>query len=71
MRTALNEHETLRKVLFYGGALAILGLKVYGVLKGKLPWYLIVALGAIGVITEPHAVAAATLEDARKQGLIR
>lgn len=62
--------DTERKIIFYGGAAAIAALKIYGVVKGKVPWYLVIALAAAGIITEPERVAASTLDDARAQGLI-
>lgn len=62
--------ETLRKIIFYGGALAIVGVKVYGVAAKKVPWWLAIVLGGIGVITEPERVGAATLEDAKLAGYL-
>lgn len=62
--------ETWRKIVFYGGAAIIAGLKVYGIAAKKVPWWLVIVLGGVGVITEPEPVGAATLEDAKARGYL-
>lgn len=54
--------DTSRKVLFFVLAFIVLGLKVYGMIAGKIAWPLIIVLGFIGVITEPTPLMAAECE---------
>lgn len=61
--------DTWRKVLFYGLAAGILGLKVLGFVKGKLPWYLIIGLAAAGIVTEPTPLQADSITGRQAQGL--
>lgn len=41
--------------------LGVIALKVVGIFKAKLPFYLIVGLAVAGIITDPSPVAADTL----------
>lgn len=50
-----------REILFGALLLGIISLKAYGLVKGKVPWYMIILLGAIYGITDPTPTAAATV----------
>jgi len=50
-----------KKAIVVVALLAIIGLKAIGVLKAKLPFYLILALAGVAIITDATPVAADTL----------
>jgi len=65
-----RDNDAWRKLVFYGGAATIIGLKAYGTFAKRVPWWLVIVLAGIGIITEPETVGAATLEDAIAKGYI-
>jgi len=54
--------DVWRKVVFYGGAMAIIILKVTGIFATAVSWPYVVVLGAVGVITDASSTA---IDDAR------
>jgi hypothetical protein len=60
--------ELWRKLIFYGGAVSLGALKVFGIISsGALAWPFIILLGAIGIITDPGTTA--TSDTLKAQGL--
>lgn len=49
-----NAPTWVKKILFFGGAILVLVLKVYGLIATALAWPFAIILGFIGVITEPE-----------------
>lgn len=52
-----NLSDTTKKFIVVLAIVAIVLLKVYGATRAKLPLYIIIALGAISVITEAKPLA--------------
>jgi hypothetical protein len=50
-----------KKAIVLIALLGIIGLKIIGVFKSKLPVYLILALAGVAIITDPTPTAADTL----------
>ncbi|MGH7744435.1 MAG: hypothetical protein ACREQ5_06380 [Candidatus Dormibacteria bacterium] len=63
--------NTWRKIAFYGGAVAIVSLKIYGIFAKDLKWWMVIALAGMGIITEPEVAAADTLDAARAKGYLQ
>lgn len=58
-----NLSTTTKKIIVYTAIVVVVILKIIGVFKSsRLPWYLLVSLGLIAVVTDASPVAAGTLE---------
>jgi len=51
-----------RKIVFYGGAAAIVVLKISGLFITAISWWYVLILGAVGVVTDASSTA---IDDAR------
>src|SRR5690349_22644752 len=47
-----RDNDAWRKLVFYGGAATIIGLKAYGTFAKRVPWWLVIVLAGIGIITD-------------------
>ena len=49
--------DVWRKIVFYGGAVTIIFLKITGIFATAISWPYAIVLGAVGVITDAQSTA--------------